>query len=536
MCVCVCVCVCVCSCIYSSGYLPQWLEDNNGYQHGDPRHVMSAQRRGQAQSRLRGQGLQSRLASHSQPNLAHGGYIVPSQADPQASVPQIRSYGRMAASAVAEGSARQRRYKIKKQIEGQGGHSPLRPASAMDFGEPEEREGVVGRPHSVLGPFPGDTRARVIQVYSRKPPRPVRHVDPAPTPAQPSSHHAVRASHPHIILNGHWDPAAGGDPSGQYASLVDYDDEEDDTRALSDAHSSSSQKASSGRSQAGLETETDNSEDYSQEDLAAALSHHLTAGGGGDTITSHDLQMYRQVKPHSTPLHHHLHHISHLDHDQHVDVQLDSPSSDYMQSRQSQKPPEDMSEELKLDLTCFQEDENKPSLLKRSQPPEPPVESAVPLSMNPKAGNMNNSAEAVPYAPDRSLTEPPKEVMDSLTGDKTDKFTSLPPIHPQEAFPAVADTNGRTFHTELERPPVRRSVTPSEFSNISRPTVLRRAATPSEFLGAADSVGSKGGRRRKDSKNTSSENLHRSIDDVSLSTSKKKPFRTSLKNLFQRKK
>ena len=120
------------------------------------------------------------LNSRSQPDLTYGGgYVVPSAVDPQASAPQVRRHAKMAttAAASAERSARQRRYKIKRRMEGGGGaaqyaasaqSSPLRPTSAMDFAEPHQRaereQAVVMRPHSVMGPFPGDGRNRVIQV------------------------------------------------------------------------------------------------------------------------------------------------------------------------------------------------------------------------------------------------------------------------------------------------------------------------------------------------------------------------------------
>ena len=481
--------------------------------------------------------------------------------DPQASVPQIRSHSKMAAAS-AERSARQRRYKIKKRIESQGHYaaqSPMRPTSAMDFAESQQqadRDQVVMRPHSVMGPFPGDGRNRVIQVYSRKPPRSGHRMSESGMSSSVPPHHVLRSSpKPNIMVNGQWDPAGGGDHAGNCARLVDYDDEEDDTRALSDTHSSSSHKLSSPHSQDAVETETDNSDDYSQEDLAAALSHHLNGGGG--VVDNHHM-----VSAHELRINHHLPrqlqypaHNGVGDHDheeeeeeENIDVQLDSPESDYLHlsQHQSQKPPDSMSEELKLDLTCFHDDnEGKPRALpKRSLPAEPKLlvakdsnpDSHYPLSMKPMMSDTNNSAEGVPTVADRSQTEPPKEVVESLTGDKTDKVTSLPPIRPQDAFPNVNDTNSRVLHTDIDRPPVRRSVTPSEFSSVSRPAVLRRAATPSEYVGVSDSMNSKAGRRRKDSKNASSENLHRSIDDVSLSASKKKPFRTSLKNLFQRKK
>ena len=509
----------------------------------------------------------SRLNSHSQPDLTYTGYVMPSATDPQASVPQIRNHSKMAA-AMAERSARQRRYKIKKRMESQAHYaaqSPLRPTSAIDFAGPQQRadrEQVVMRPHSVMGPFPGDGRNRVIQVYSRKPPRSGHRASDSGVSSSVPPHHVLRSSpKPSIVVNGHWDPAGGGDHAGHHAHLVvDYDDEEDDTRALSDTHSSGSHKLSSPHSQEAVETETDNSDDYSQEDLAAALSHHLNGGGGvvdnHHMVSAHELRVNHHVpRQLQYPAHNgvddqgneEVGEEEEEEEDENVDVQLDSPESDSLHSsqHQSHKPPESMSEELKLDLTCFHDDnEGKPRPLpKRSLPAEPKLsvvkdstpDTHYPLSMKPMMSNTNNSAEGVLTVADRSQTEPPKGVVESLSGDRTDKVTSLPPIRPQDALPNINDNNSRVFHTDIDRAPARRSVTPSEFSNASRP-VMRRAATPSDYIGVSESMNSKAGRRRKDSKNASSENLHRSIDDVSLSASKKKPFRTSLKNLFQRKK
>ncbi|KAL8590350.1 hypothetical protein ACOMHN_006466 [Nucella lapillus] len=527
------------------------------YHHTDPRPALRLYPGAHAQRQERGQRAEWQLSSHSQPDLSHsGGYAMPSNVDPQAAATHLRPYANTGATA-GNRSARHRRYKIKKRVEGQGHYgnsSTMRPASAIDFadgGEHDTRDRGAMRPHSVLGPFPGDGRSRVIQVHGRQTPRSAQHAPP--------HHHAV--AHPQVLVNGHWDPAAGGDPMGHQASLmaqgahhrqlVDYDDEEDDTRALSDPPSTSSRKASSRHSHEPLESETDNSDDFSQEDLAAALSLHLNNGVGGHPphiVSAHELRMSHQQRqlfgspqPTSQNGHHYQQDEEEDEEDDHVDVHLDSTGSDLSPSlQQIQKPPKDMSEELKLDLTCFQDkNETKPTLLKRSQPAEPPaVLQPVPLSMKPLAGGggAHKVADTVPQPADRFQTEPSKEVVSSLAGDKS--VTSLPPIHPQDGLPTVADTNGRLLHAELERPPVRRSITPSEFSTVTRPAVLRRAATPSsEYLGTPDPVSSKGGRRRKEGKNTSNEALHRSVDDVSLSSaSKKKPFRTSLKNLFQRKK
>ncbi|XP_076463989.1 uncharacterized protein LOC143296102 isoform X2 [Babylonia areolata] len=530
----------------------QWAEQTY---HTDPRQAarMQAQRQGQ------GQGEEWRLTSHSQPDLTKGGY------------PHYRPclHPTTTTSTTGDRSARQRRYKIKKRMEGQGQYgqaSPLRPASAMDFGEGGEQEDRERRPHSVLGPFPGDRRPRVIQVYNRRAPRPLQHTHLAPRPS------------PHVGVNGHWDPAAGGDPlahqgekAAHYRPVVDYEDEEDDTRALSEAPPSTtrSHKASSQQvHHHPLGSETDNSDDFSQDDLAAALSLHLNNGDGGGGVLYHHLpphavsaqelrvsqqQMYSSSSSQPPTHHYHQHHRDDDDddddEDQMDDVHLDSTESDLSPSlHQPQKPPQHMSEELKLDLTCFHDDsDSKPrgvgGLLKRSQvsDPPPPPDPQGPLSMKPHGGGEGHSgavagveeAVSVPVPADRSKTEPSKEVVHSLSGDKG--LTSLPPIHPHDP-PHHQDANGRLLQAELERPPVRRSVTPSEFSTVSRPAVLRRAATPSEFLTTPDTAASKGGRRRKDGKNSSSETLHRSVDDVSLSASKKKPFRTSLKNLFHRKK
>ncbi|KAK7105051.1 hypothetical protein V1264_019672 [Littorina saxatilis] len=517
-------------------YLPKWVDHNKPYHNTDHHHT---DQRPQSATPQRRQ-MQTRLNSHSQPDLTYTGYVTPSAVDPQASVPQIRSHSKMAAAAAVDRRARQRRYKIKKRMEGPG-QSPVRPNSAIDFVDP--REHVMTRPHSVMGPFPGDGR-RVIQVYGRgKPPRSGQRMSDSGLMSQSAPlQHVVRASTSprHGAVNGHWEVAGGGDNG-------DYDDDEDDTRVPSDTQSGSSNKASSLNSQDAQETETDNSDDYGQEDLAAALAHHLNGGGGinnnnnnyvvdaQDLMVGHTAQ--RQLQ--------HPNHYQHEDEDnyeeeeedENIDVQLDSPESDYMPQHQTQKAPEHMSEELKLDLTYFADDkEGKTKLVKRALPAEPRLmvnNNPVPLSMKPM-DNANNLAAEVSTTVDRSQKEPPKEVVDSLSGDKSDKVTSLPPIRPVDAYPNVHDNNSRVLHTDLDRP--RRSVTPNEISGVTRPVVMRRAATPSEFIGAVDSSNAKAARRRKDSKNASTENLHRSIDDVSLSAAKKKPFRTSLKNLFHRKK
>ena len=239
--------------------------------------------------------------------------------------------------------------------------------------------------------------------------------------------------------------------------------------------------------------------------------------------------------------------------DENIDVQLDSPESDYQgqaQGSPSKSLPDAMSEELKLDLTCFQDDEvkKKPvpggvSLMKRGEQRIIVNEEGVvgggsggqyPLSMKPRAGSkVVDSTEPVASHVDRSQTEPPREVVSSLAGDTS--VTALPPINKSETLP-IPDSNGRLTHNsdDTGRPPIRRSVTPNEFGGDNRPSVVRRAATPSKDF--ADSNLLSKGRRRKDVKSGSTENLDRCVDDVALSASKKKHFRTSLKNLFQRKK
>nr|KAG5712903.1 hypothetical protein BaRGS_007500 [Batillaria attramentaria] len=408
-------------------YLPNWLEQSTAYRHMDPRHVhvMGVHRR---------VPRQSRLASHSQPDLTYSGYsVAASPFDPQATVPQIRSQSKLAPA--ADRSARQRRYKIKKRIEGQGRYlsqspSPhMRPASAIDFvtqKEPQqrpEREQVIMRPHSVLGPFPGDGRNRVIQVYSRKQARVGQRQSDSDLYTQssvPSHHHTRGSPQPHVMVNGHWDPVGGGDQglNDRNYPLVDYtyDDEEDDTRAMSDTHShetSSSHKLSSRHSQDAHETETDNSDDYTQEDLAASLSQHLASGSLQPKATS------TWTNSESQQLHYIANKLQVNGYDNDTDY-MESPESGVIvttdlhlsaSNHQQHQPFEDMSE-LKLDLTCFHNDnEGQTSSVKKSSSHTElkTVKETVPdpqaaLSMQPMAVNMNNSAEVA----SRSQDPPPQ--------------------------------------------------------------------------------------------------------------------------------
>ena len=87
----------------------------------------------------------------------------------QASTPHFRNQSRLVAAASADRSARngQRRYKIKRRLDGAAGFqssTPARPSSAIDFADESAPNQGMMRPHSVMGPYPGDSRNRVIQV------------------------------------------------------------------------------------------------------------------------------------------------------------------------------------------------------------------------------------------------------------------------------------------------------------------------------------------------------------------------------------
>jgi hypothetical protein len=294
-------------------------------------------------------------------------------------------------------------------------------------------------------------------------------------------------------------------------------------------------------------TDTDNSEDFAQEELAAALSHHLhnsMAQGGTHPTSIHPKHLNTSAPPHPQHYNHQQnyshpqqnvypldlgqygysageqHHEDVNNNESHllyedghpVDVELDSPHTPGGPLHPSaHRPPHHLSQELKLDFTCFQDEGEKKKLQKRKE-----VEQPVPLSMKPGGEELN------PSNVDRSQTEPPREVISSLSGERP-LISSLPPIHASatttEPLPlsTTHDTNGLVKNERDTRSPIPRSKTP-------------------RGLGPPRAPGGKGRRGRKDNKHASTDNLRGSVEDVSHSASKKKPFRTSLKNLFQRKK
>lgn len=561
-----------------SMYLPKWLEQSSGYLYDDIGHV-----------HLEPFHHSTRLASHSQPDLSYSGYPAHSSFDtytgypfhssfdPQATIPQIRSQSTLPPT--AEYSARQRRYKIRKRIEGQG-YSPapfssncsvldsnrqcqsqyphLRPTSAIDFASQKEilqrqgRDQMTVRPRSVLARYPGHTR--VVHVYSRKQSKVDDILDTTPNNLGPSNassntplhrRHVKASLHPQVVLNECWDPLGGGDRERGEHAPMHYDvDDEDDTKATGDSHLQyacvSPKKDNSWLSQ---DNETDNS-DLTHENLAEVQN------GPAIIKDSHDTTLSPYSCPQSTTT---QLHSKGLKEEGSLNDSVDKICLAKDISCDSETRPTLNMPELKLDLDCIHDNDSngysshhKTSLHTSKFMPYPALKELVTKpedNLNQPPINKNTNNPETPSRLAESFQE--RQVLESAkppSSEKVNKIKSFSPVI-REGLLTVNDSSGQVVQRRIGNFQRQQNAAPSRFVKTVDRIPLPQTKAPAECISSSDVADSlykvkaaEVSKKPNKGSNHMVENFNHSIEDMPLSASKKKPFRTSLKNLFNKKK
>lgn len=532
-------------------YLPTWLEQNALYHHKDTS-------RAQAGPVGEEPSLHSHLAAHSQPDLTY--FSTMASASPfisKETVPQVHGLSTLPPS--GDRSARLRRFKIKQCVEGRDGYFPPfqnqeslkhRPTSAIDFAsqrvlqQRQEGEQTNVRPHSVLGQLNRSGGSKVMHVYSRVNLKPGncdhQTSDSGMSSSSSTARRQLAQAFPQLIIG---DKRLRNPVIDGKDFLLDYENNEEDDTRTADACSSGaslSNKSGSCHSQ-DVHDETDHSEDYSQEELVASLSRHL-GGAGSDSILPvggkarhNTLSTPVRFHQHLTPKHErkdfadkqerdlgrNMKHTLTGYHGVQTNVEIKQPVQ-YQSNKKGYHDGDGHSSHKEKSSVQMKESKKVPE----HQPNLRPIEV-----------NANNSCEkSALHLLDENqnrATQATLRTGRSHHQDQEQENMSAALLQPE----VLLESSSNDVRQELC---VQECDTSLQESGTS--PVLSRHVAANDFVNSSDvkmsqdlKAKEKTRRLNKNAMNVSAENLHRSVEDVS-SSSKKKAFRTSLKNLFHRKK